>query len=148
MTAEVTAPSTIKSEADDAAKKILPLGDRLLVRVMRDQRKVGSIWLPDGGRSLDVVIGQVVARGTQVKSKPWDVAVGDYVLFVRVCGVAYDGVLGLLGKMSQTGGKDAEYKFLKESELMAVVSPDAVTSVHGGAGYDGGATGMRSTTDL
>lgn len=136
----------LSEEVREAVRNIAPTGDRILVRLERDARKVGMIILPDGGKSLDVVVSQVVAKGPLVKSKPWELAVGDYVIHVRVAGVAYDGTLGLLGKMSQV--KDADYKFVKESELLAVVSPDVVGKVEGTSFHSEGRTGQCDLRSL
>lgn len=105
------------------------------------------VWLPDGGQSLDIVCSEVIARGPGVKAKVWDLGPGDYVLHVRVVGVAYDGVLGTLGQ-ARDNRKDADYKFLKESEILAVVDPDMVGKLDGSASYDEGKTGVRDTRDL
>lgn len=137
---------SILEEGMEAARLIRPTRDRVLVELRRDLQKVGMVWLPDGGQSLDVVCSRVVALGPEVKARPWELAPGDYVLHVRVVGVAYDGVLGLIGR--QADKKTASHKILKESEILAVVSPDAVGRIDGKANYDEGRTGQRDTRDL
>lgn len=138
---------TILQEAHAVARKIKPTGERVLVRLRKDLQKVGLIYLPNGGQALDIVCSEVVALGPEVKARPWELAVGDYVLHARVCGVAYDGVLGLLGKDSQSV-KTADYKIILEKELMAVVDPSAVGKIEGHGSYSDGATGVRATADL
>jgi len=137
----------IQREAFEAARKIKPMGDRVLVRLRKDMQKVGLVWLPDGGKNLDIVCSEVIAIGPRVKLRPWELHPGEFVLHVRVCGVSYDGILGLLGKDSQNV-KTADFRFLLESELLAVVDPEAVGKITGGAQYDEGATGIRNTGDL
>lgn len=139
--------SDIREEAAAAAKRIQPTGDRVLVKLSRDLKKVGLIYLPDGGKSLDIVCSEVIARGPEVKARMWELAPGDWVLHVRVVGVNYDGVLGTLAQ-GRDNRKDADYKFLRESELLAVVDPSMVGKLDGQASYDEGATGMRDTRDL
>ena len=138
---------TIQEEAAKLARTMKPTGDRVLVRLRKELQKVGLIYLPDGGKSLDIVCSEVIAVGPDVKARPWHLAPGDFVLHVRVVGVSYDGVLGALGKMSQSV-ETADYKFLKESELLATVNPDSVGNIVGQASLDGGKTGVRATSDL
>lgn len=139
--------SPIQQEAFEAARKIQPLGDRVLVRLRNDMRRVGLVWLPTGGQNLDVICSEVIARGPDVKARMWELAPGDYVLHVRVVGVAYDGVLGLLGKASHDR-KASDYRFLKEDEIIACVDPEAVGKIDGAAQYDEGRTGVRDTRSL
>lgn len=137
----------IQREAWEAARKIKPLGERILVRLRKDMQKVGLIYLPDGGKSLDVICSEVIAIGSGVKLRPWELHPGEYVLHVRVVGVSYDGVLGLLGKDSQNV-KTADYRFLLEQEILAVVDPDSVGKIEGQAYCDEGRVGVRKTSDL
>lgn len=139
---------SIHEEVTAVARKVQPLGSRVFVRVAREARQVGRIILPDGGKSLDLALGEVMARGPLCKLRPWELAVGDFVLFARPCGVAYDGTLGLLGKMSQTGGQDAGYKFILESELIAVVAPELVGKIVGEINLSGGRTGTRDMSTV
>ena len=139
--------SQIKTEAEQYVLSIAPLGDRVLVEMRRDQQRVGRIILPDGGQSLDVVCSRVLALGPEVKSRRWELAPGDYVLHVRVVGVQLDGIMGMLGGR-ESARKDASHRFLKESEILAVVDPESVGKIDGRANYDGGALGARDTRDL
>jgi co-chaperonin GroES (HSP10) len=136
----------LQQEAHEIARKIKPTGDRVLVRLRKDMQKVGLVWLPDGGQSLDIVCSEVIAKGPDCKSRPWDFAPGDNVLHARVVGVAYDAVSGLLGHLSQN--KQADYKILREHELLAVVAPESLGHVSGEASYDKGKTGTRSLASL
>jgi co-chaperonin GroES (HSP10) len=138
---------TIQEDAAKVVRTMKPTGDRVLVRLRKEMQKVGLIYLPDGGKSLDVVCSEVIAVGPDVKARPWHLAAGDFVLHVRVVGVSYDGVLGAIGKMSQSV-ETADYKFLKESEILATVNPESVGKISGGADVDGGKTGSRATSDL
>ncbi len=133
-----------KTEGRKLADHIQPTGDRVLVRCLRENRKIGSIILPDNlKQGLDVMVSEVVALGPDVKARKWELQVGDFVLHVRVVGVGHDGVMGVLGLDSQK--KEAEHKFLRESDILAIVDPGAV--VQGAASYSEGRTGSWSQGD-
>lgn len=124
------------------AKRIAPQGDRLFCRYTKETRKIGSVWTPDSAsKALDVVLSQVLARGPLVKAKPWELSTGDYVIHVRTAGLKYDGTLGWLGKQGQTGVKDADYVFLFEKDILAVVDPEMVGRITGEGQYSEGRTG-------
>jgi len=117
------------------------------VKLSRDLKRVGLVYLPDGGKSLDIVCSEVIARGPEVKARMWELAPGDFVLHVRVVGVTYDGVLGTLGQ-GRDNRKDADYKFLHEDEILAVVDPSMVGHIDGQAQYNEGRLGTRDTRSL
>ena len=116
-------PPDGQASPPDAARSIQPTGDRVLVRPAPHVRHVGLVKLVGGDR-LDVVVSQVVARGPEVRARPWELAIGDFVLHVRVVGVRYDGAVG---QPLKGGG----LLFLKEDELLAVVSPEAADRITG-----------------
>ena len=122
----------IKAEGDELARKIQPTRDMVFCRLLNEDKKIGSIFIPDTFvKGLDLVVSQVMARGPEVKAKKWELGVGDYVLHVRVVGIEYDGILGSLGKDSQQKG--ASYRFLHEKDILAVVDPGAVVSGYANA---------------
>jgi co-chaperonin GroES (HSP10) len=126
-----------------AENSVAPTGDRVFARITKEARKVGLIHIPHTASSkLDVIVSEVVALGPEVKARPWELAVGDFILHARVCGVRYDGTLGTIGK------KDADYLFLKEQEILAVINPESVGKVDGQAHYDGGALGTKDLSSL
>lgn len=115
-----------------------PTGDRILVERDKHIRQVGLIHLV-GGKQLDICVSKVIARGPDVKAKPWDLAVGDYVLHARVSGVKYDGGLGRYDN-------DGDLLFLHEAECIATVDPSSI--ITGGAQYDQGGIGIRDLSTL
>jgi len=119
-------------------RQLQPTGNRVLVERDKHVRQVGLIHLV-GGKQLDVCVSKVLARGPDVKAKPWDLAVGDYVLHVRVAGVKYDGGLGRYDG-------EGNLLFLKEDELLATVDPGVV--LEGSATYDEGKIGSRDLSTL
>jgi co-chaperonin GroES (HSP10) len=136
----VSDESTLRADADEMARKIVPRGDRVFCRALRENRRIGSIYLPDNAnKSLDLVVSQVLSRGPDVKCKPWELAPGDFVLHVRVAGTRYDGILGSLGRHSDE--RDTDYLFLYEKDCLAVVDPAAVTELVGNAQLSEGKTG-------
>jgi hypothetical protein len=118
--------STTQEAAE--ARVIAPTGDRVLCRAMPHLRQTGSIILV-GGKRLDVTVSQVIARGPDVKARPWHLAPGDYVMHARVVGVRYDGVLGALGRNAID--REGNLIFLREEELLGVVDPELVESMTG-----------------
>lgn len=122
------------------SNQLQPTGDRVLVERDKHVREMspGGLFLV-GGKKLDVCVSKVLALGPDVKTRKWDLAVGMYVLHVRVAGVKYDSTLGRYDG-------DGDLLFLHESELLATVDPGAV--VEGVANYDGGASGMRDLAAL
>jgi len=107
-------------------RRLKPLHDRVLVKRPPNARQVGTIVLV-GGKREDVVISEVVSIGTRCSLRPWELAVGDFVMHPRVCGAKYDNTFGRLDD-------DGDLVFLHEQELMAVVDPGLVVTGH--AVYD------------
>ena len=84
------------------ATKIRPLGDRVVVKVVKDEKTAGGIYLPDNaqekpqtGEILAVGPGKILDNGSR---QTVDVAVGDRILFAKYSGteVKLDGETYLL----------------------------------------------------
>jgi chaperonin GroES len=92
--------------------KIKPLGDRVLVRFVDPQEKVGSIVIPDTAKEKPTEGIVEAVGGGKVDDKgvrqPMHVKEGDRVLFGR-----YAGTEVRLG--------DKEYMVLHETEILAVL---------------------------
>ena len=78
------------TEEDEPKMKIKPIGDRVLIRYVEAEEKVGSIVIPDTakekpqqGRVLAVGPGR---RDDQGEVHPPDVRPGDKVLFAKYAG--------------------------------------------------------------
>lgn len=89
-----------------------PLGDRVLIRFVEREEKVGNLFVPDTAKEKPTQgIVEAVGDGKQDESgarTPMHVKVGDRVLFGR-----YAGTEVRLG--------DAEHMVLRESEILAVL---------------------------
>jgi chaperonin GroES len=95
------------------AIKIRPLGDRVVVKVVKEEKTAGGLVLPDTaqekpqtGEVLSVGPGKMLDNGSR---QAVDVAVGDKVLFAKYSGteVKLDG---------------ETYLLLSEKDLLGVVS--------------------------
>ena len=84
------------------ATKIRPLGDRVVVKIVKDEKTAGGIYLPDTaqekpqtGEILAVGPGKILDNGSRLVI---DVAVGDRILFAKYSGteVKLDGETYLL----------------------------------------------------
>ncbi|GIW11746.1 MAG: 10 kDa chaperonin [Dehalococcoidia bacterium] len=97
-----------------------PLGDRVVVTPLKQEEVTKSgIVLPDTakekpqeGTVVAVGPGRVLDNGTRV---PMEVKVGDRVLYAKYAGTEF--------KLD-----DTEYLVLRESDLLAVVSPNGANS--------------------
>ena len=99
-------------------------GDRVLVKDPDHLSTTASGLIFVGGDRLDVVESTVISIGPLVKDK--SVKVGDRVVHTRITGVKYQPPL------DSTLPK-GHYRFVKEEELFAVLSPSAV--FEGGKGF-------------
>ncbi|MEB3329023.1 MAG: co-chaperone GroES [Candidatus Sericytochromatia bacterium] len=84
------------------ATKIRPLGDRVVVKVVKDEKTAGGIFLPENaqekpqtGEILAVGPGKILDNGSR---QTIDVAAGDRILFAKYSGteVKLDGETYLL----------------------------------------------------
>lgn len=85
--------------------KIQPLDDRVLVKPIENEEKVGSIIIPDTAKEKPV-IGEVVAVGTDEEIQEL-IKVGDKVIFGKYAGeeIKIDGAKHLLISRSDLLGK-------------------------------------------
>jgi chaperonin GroES len=95
------------------ATKIRPLGDRVVVKIVKEEKSAGGILLPDTAQEKPQT-GEVIAVGPgktldNGSKQPVDVAVGEKVLFAKYSGteVKLDG---------------ETYLLLAEKDLLGVVS--------------------------
>jgi len=109
-TAPKTAPKTL------TASKVVPLGDRIVVRQTRqDEVRASGLVIPDTAREKPQ-IGEVLSVGPgrlddNGKRVPIDVKAGDRVLYAKYSGQEIPrGVFG---------DSDDEYMVLKESDILA-----------------------------
>lgn len=105
----------------DPNRHIRPLHDRILVRRMPHLRKVGTIILVGNHQKESMEVSKVIAIGTQVKLRPWELRVDDFVMHPRMSGAKYDSVLGRFAE-------DGDLVFLFERELIAVCDPSIVVA--------------------
>lgn len=98
------------------AAKIVPLGDRIVVKQARQEEiRASGLVIPDTAREKPQ-LGEVIAAGPgrldeNGKRHPIDVKVGDRVLFAKYSGQDVPrGILGL---------DDEMYLVLKESDILA-----------------------------
>jgi len=95
------------------AKKLVPLGDRLLVeRTEAEEKTAGGIVLPDAAKEKPIE-GKVVAvgkgrRSDEGKTIPLQVEKGDRILFGKYAGTEV-----------KVEGK--EYVIMKEEDVLAIV---------------------------
>ncbi len=94
------------------AKKIKPLGNRIVIQRQNTQATKGGILLPETaqekprqGKVISVGPGKMDEKG---KMNPLDVKVGDEILFSTYSGTEY--------KMN-----DTEYLILSEDDVLAVL---------------------------
>ena len=99
--------------------KFRPLHDRVLVRRIEEDQKVGSIIIPDTAKEKpqqgEVIAVGPGARGDDGKVVALDVKKGDKILFGKWSGseVKIDG---------------EELLIMKESDILGVVERDSLTS--------------------
>ena len=98
------------------AAKIVPLGDRVVVKQVRQEEvRASGLVIPDTAREKPQ-LGEVIAAGPgrldeNNKRVPMDVKLGDRVLYAKYSGQEVPrGVFG---------DADEEYMVLKESDILA-----------------------------
>ncbi len=93
--------------------KIRPLGDRILVKRIKEEEKTkGGIIIPDTAKEKPQE-GKVIAAGTgkvgdDGKKIPLDVKAGDKILFGKYSG-------------SEVKIEDKEYLILREEDVLAIL---------------------------
>lgn len=92
--------------------KIRPLGDRVLVRLVKEEEKVGVIVIPDTAKEKPTQ-GIIEAAGAGAldpkgRRRPMQVKPGDRILFGR-----YGG--------TEVRLENEEYMVLRETEILAVL---------------------------
>jgi len=108
-------PTATKTKARPAAK-VVPLGDRVVVKQVRqDEVRASGLVIPDTAREKPQ-LGQVIAVGPgrlddSGKRQPMDLKAGDRVLYAKYSGQEIPrGVFG---------DDEDEYMVLKESDILA-----------------------------
>lgn len=112
-------PAATKNKSKSATKsatKVVPLGDRIVVKQTRQEEvRASGLVIPDTAREKPQ-LGDVLAVGPgrldeSGKRQPIDVKVGDRVLYAKYSGQEIPrGVFG---------DSDEEYMVLKESDILA-----------------------------
>jgi chaperonin GroES len=92
--------------------KIKPLGDRVLVRLVKEEEKVGSIIIPDTAKEKPTQ-GIIEAAGDGAldekgKRRPMQVKKGDRILFGRYAG-------------TDVRLEQEEYMVLRETDILAIL---------------------------
>ena len=107
--------TTTKTKTAKAAK-VVPLGDRVVVKQVRQEEvRASGLVIPDTAREKPQ-LGEVLAVGPgrldeNGKRLPIDVKVGDRVLYAKYSGQEIPrGIFG---------SDEEEYLFLKESDILA-----------------------------
>ncbi len=96
------------------AKKLVPLGDRVVVEIIEEEERTkGGIVLPDTakekpqqGKVIAVGSGRILENGQKV---PLEVKEGDKVIFSKYAG-------------TEVKIDDKEYLILSERDILAVIS--------------------------
>ena len=85
--------------------KLKPLGDRILVKSLPAEEKVGGIYIPDTAQEKPQK-GKVVAIGPGNKENPITLKVGEEILYGKYSGteIKYEG---------------NEYLIMRESDVLA-----------------------------
>lgn len=109
------ATKTKKAPAKKASSKVVPLGDRIVVRQTRqDEVRASGLVIPDTAREKPQ-LGEVIAVGPgrlddNGKRMPIDVKTGDKVLYAKYSGQEVPA--GIYGDRE-------DYMVLKESDILA-----------------------------
>lgn len=98
--------------------KIQPLGDRVLIEPLREEKKHGSIILPDTVEKERSEKGRIIAVGAGTldehgKRKPMPVKKGDVVLFSKY------GPSEI--KVPGAKGEEKEYLIARVEDILAIV---------------------------
>lgn len=92
---------------------IKPLGTRVLLQVVEEEQKIGSLQIPDTGKENESRKAKVLALGSGVNNKgkkvEFSVKVGDVVIYRKYSG----------DDIEQEGVK---YVVIEQSDIVAIVS--------------------------
>jgi chaperonin GroES len=110
------APVRPAAKATNKSGKLVPLGDRILVKQVRQEEvRASGLVIPDTAREKPQM-GEVLAVGPgrvddSGKRLPIDVKIGDRVLYAKYTG--QEVPRGVLGR------EDEEFLILKENDILA-----------------------------
>lgn len=92
---------------------IKPIGTRVLLQVVEEEQKIGTLQIPDTGKENESRKAKVVALGSGVNSKgkkiDFSVKEGDVVIYRKYSG----------DEIEQNGVK---YVVIEQSDIVAIVS--------------------------
>jgi chaperonin GroES len=115
-TATKTKPKTNVRSAGKSSAKVVPLGDRVVVKqTKQDEVRASGLVIPDTAREKPQ-LGEVIAVGPgrldeNGKRLPIDLKAGDRVMYAKYSGQEIPR--GVFGDV------DEEYMVLKESDILA-----------------------------
>jgi chaperonin GroES len=117
--AKATAKAPARSSSAKSASRVVPLGDRVVVKqTKQDEVRASGLVIPDTAREKPQ-LGEVIAVGPgrlddKGKRLPIDVKAGDRVLYAKYSGQEVPrGVYG---------DTDEEYMVLKETDILAKIA--------------------------
>tara|TARA_B100001121_G_C18665641_1_gene611179 strand:- start:1163 stop:1429 length:267 start_codon:yes stop_codon:yes gene_type:complete len=87
--------------------KLKPLADRVLVKPLAAEEKVGGIYIPDTAKEKPQK-GEVVAVGPGDNENKMTLKVGDKVLYGKYSG-------------TEINFEDNDYLIMKESDVLAII---------------------------
>ena len=87
---------------------VKPLADRVLVKPVKSEEKIGGIIIPDTASKEKPTQGSVVAVGNGTKEEPMEIQLGDIVVFGKYAGT----------ELNIDGDK---YIVMSQSEVLAVL---------------------------
>tara|TARA_Y100001978_G_scaffold201202_1_gene219013 strand:- start:1369 stop:1635 length:267 start_codon:yes stop_codon:yes gene_type:complete len=87
--------------------KLKPLADRVLVKPLEAEEKVGGIYIPDTAKEKPQK-GEVVAVGPGDTENKMTLKVGDKVLYGKYSG-------------TEINFEDNDYLIMKESDVLAII---------------------------
>ena len=88
--------------------KLKPLGDRILVKALPAEEKVGGIYIPDTAQEKPQK-GKVVAIGPGNKENPITLKVGESIWYGKYSG-------------TEITYEEIEYLIMRESDVLAKIS--------------------------
>jgi len=100
--------------------RIKPLGDRVLIEPLREEKRKGGIIIPDTVEKERPEKGKIIAVGPgkiddNGKKIPMSVKKGDVVLFTKY------GPNEIKIPAGRSGGDEKEYLIAREEDILAIV---------------------------